>query len=49
MLRGEREDPIQQVCFGSDLPLAELLTDAHQELALALYQPLLARHQEVKG
>ncbi|MFM2158949.1 MAG: hypothetical protein RLZZ124_1423, partial [Cyanobacteriota bacterium] len=45
----ERSDPIQALCFGSDLPLAELLTPGVQELALALHAPLLERRQEVKG
>ena len=49
MVRGEREDAVQQVCFGSDMSLDDLLTDTNQELALSLYAPLLTHHQEVKG
>ncbi len=49
MLRGERRDPVQAVCFGADLPAAELLTPDLQQLALALHGPLLERRQEVKG
>jgi exodeoxyribonuclease V gamma subunit len=49
MLRGERRDPVQAVCFGADLPAAELLTPELQQLALALHGPLLERRQEVKG
>jgi exodeoxyribonuclease V gamma subunit len=37
------------LCFGSDQPLAELLTPPVQELALALHGPLLELRQEVKG
>jgi exodeoxyribonuclease V gamma subunit len=39
---------VQALCFGSDLPLAELLTPQSQQLALALHTPLLERRQEVK-
>ena len=46
--RGERHEAVQALCFGSDLPLAELLTPAVQELALALHEPLLAGHRVVK-
>jgi exodeoxyribonuclease V gamma subunit len=49
MLRGERRDPVQAVCFGADLPAAELLTAELQQLALELHGPLLERRQEVKG
>ena len=49
VLTGERLDAVQQLCFGSDLPLSDLLTDAAQDLALALHAPLLERRQEVKG
>uniref|UniRef100_UPI003F6990BB exodeoxyribonuclease V subunit gamma n=1 Tax=Vulcanococcus sp. TaxID=2856995 RepID=UPI003F6990BB len=49
MLRGERRDPLQAVCFGADRPLAELLTAELQELALQLHSPLLQRRQEVKA
>jgi len=49
MVRGEREDAVQQVCFGSDMSLDDLLTETNQELALSLHAPLLAHHQEVKG
>jgi len=45
----ERRDPVQAVCFGMDLPLAELLTSERQELAAQLYGPLLERRQEVKA
>ena len=45
----ERQDAIQQLCFGSDLPLRDLLTEELQELALDFHQPLLDQHQEVKG
>ena len=44
----ERRDPVQAVCFGADLPLAELLSPALQDLALQLHAPLLQRRQEVK-
>lgn len=47
--RGERQDAIQALCFGSDQPLAELLSPAVQELALALHGPLLELRQEWKG
>ena len=46
---GERRDAVQALCFGSDLPLADLLTPAVQELALALHEPLLAVHRVVKS
>jgi exodeoxyribonuclease V gamma subunit len=45
---GERREAVQALCFGSDLPLAELLTPQSQQLALALHTPLLERRQEVK-
>ena len=48
-VQGERLEAVQQLCFGSDLPLSELLNDERQALALALHQPLLERHQEVKA
>jgi exodeoxyribonuclease V gamma subunit len=44
----ERRDAVQALCFGSDLPLAELLTPHAQQLALALHTPLLQRRQELK-
>ena len=44
----ERRDAVQALCFGSDLPLAELLTPAVRELAVALHEPLLAVHRVVK-
>jgi len=47
-LRAERDDPVQRVCFGSDLPLGDLLTAELQTLALTLHGPLLERRQEVK-
>jgi exodeoxyribonuclease V gamma subunit len=47
--RGERHDAIQALCFGSDQPLAELLTPPVEELALALHGPLLELRQELKG
>ncbi|MFZ9748790.1 MAG: exodeoxyribonuclease V subunit gamma [Vulcanococcus sp.] len=46
--QGEREDPVQRICFGSDLPLRELLSEPVQALALELHQPLLDRRQEAK-
>jgi exodeoxyribonuclease V gamma subunit len=49
MLRGERRDPVQAVCFGADLPLEQLLTPELEALALALHGPLLERRQEVKA
>ena len=49
LLRGERRDAVQAVCFGADLPLAELLSPELEELALQLHGPLLLRRQEVKG
>ena len=49
VLAGERRDAVQQLCFGSDLPLGDLLTDDAQALALTLHGPLLERRQEVKG
>jgi exodeoxyribonuclease V gamma subunit len=49
MLRGERRDPVQAVCFGADLPLEQLLTPEWQALALELHGPLLERRQEVKA
>jgi exodeoxyribonuclease V gamma subunit len=48
-MAAERQDPVQAVCFGADLPLAELLTPDRQALAEALYGPLLERRQEVKA
>ena len=47
--RAEREDPVQRVCFGSDLPLGDLLTPELQSLALSLHGPLLERRKEVKA
>ena len=49
VLAGERRDAVQQLCFGSDLPLGDLLTEDAQALALMLHGPLLERRQEVKG
>ncbi|MGC6483049.1 MAG: exodeoxyribonuclease V subunit gamma [Synechococcus sp.] len=49
VVAGERLDAVQQLCFGSDLPLSDLLTDDVQTLALALHAPLLKHRQEVKG
>ena len=46
---GEREDPVQALCFGSDQPLAALLTPELEALALALHGPLLELRQEQKG
>jgi exodeoxyribonuclease V gamma subunit len=46
---GERSEPVQALCFGSDLPLAELLTSELQQLALQLHGPLLERRQEIKA
>jgi exodeoxyribonuclease V gamma subunit len=48
LLRGERRDPVQAVCFGADLPLEQLLTPEIQALALQLHGPLLQRRQEEK-
>jgi exodeoxyribonuclease V gamma subunit len=47
--RGERQDAIQALCFGSDQPLAELLSPTVEQLALALHGPLLEHRQELKG
>ena len=44
----ERRDAVQAVCFGADLPVAELLSAELQALALELHTPLLERRQEVK-
>jgi exodeoxyribonuclease V gamma subunit len=49
MQRGEQRDPVQAVCFGTDLPLEQLLTPERQALALALHGPLLEQRQEVKA
>ena len=46
---GERRDAAQALCFGSDQPLAELLTPPVEQLALELHGPLLELRQEVKG
>ena len=48
LLRGERRDPVQAVCFGADLPLEQLLTPELQALALQLHGPLLQRRKEEK-
>ncbi|QCH15634.1 exonuclease V subunit gamma [Synechococcus sp. CB0101] len=48
LLRGERRDPVQAVCFGADLPLEQLLTPKLQALALQLHGPLLQRRKEEK-
>jgi len=45
---GERCEAALALCFGSDQPLAELLTPAVEELALALHGPLLELRQELK-
>ncbi|MFM7651539.1 MAG: exodeoxyribonuclease V subunit gamma, partial [Vulcanococcus sp.] len=45
---GERGDAAQALCFGSDQPLAELLTPELEQLALALHGPLLELLQELK-
>ena len=47
--KGEREDPVQRVCFGSDLPLSALINPAMKQLAIALHRPLLERLQKEKG
>jgi exodeoxyribonuclease V gamma subunit len=47
--RGERQEAALALCFGSDQPLAALLTPPVQELALALHGPLVELRQEVKG
>ena len=47
--RGERQDAVQALCFGSDLPLAGLLTPELETLALTLHGPLLELRQELKG
>lgn len=47
--RGERQEAVQALCFGSDQPLAELLTPPVQQLALELHGPLLELRQELKG
>jgi exodeoxyribonuclease V gamma subunit len=44
----ERRDPVQALCFGSDLPLEALLTPATEQRALALHSPLLQRWEERK-
>lgn len=46
--RGERQDAVQALCFGSDQPLVEILTPSVQRLALALHGPLLELRQELK-
>ena len=42
----ERCDAVQALCFGSDQPLEALLTPEAQQLALALYTPLLNLWEE---
>ena len=49
MLQGERVDAVQQVCFGADRPIADLLDDKSQTLALAMFEPLREHRQEMKG
>lgn len=46
--RGERQDAVQALCFGSDQPLVEVLTPIVQRLALELHSPLLELRQELK-
>ncbi|MEB3185750.1 MAG: exonuclease V subunit gamma, partial [Cyanobacteriota bacterium] len=46
---GERQDAVQALCFGSDQPLAELLTPELEQLALKLHGPLLELRQELKA
>jgi exodeoxyribonuclease V gamma subunit len=48
-VRGERRDAVKALCFGSDQPLAELLTEPAQQLALDLHGPLLELRQELKS
>jgi exodeoxyribonuclease V gamma subunit len=45
---GERHDAVQALCFGSDQPLAALLTPELEQLALELHGPLLELRQELK-
>ena len=49
LFQGERVEAVQQVCFGADRSVRDVLDDKSQVLALALHQPLLERRQEVKG
>jgi exodeoxyribonuclease V gamma subunit len=49
LFQGERVEAVQQVCFGADRSVRDVLDDKSQALALALHQPLLERRQEVKG
>jgi exodeoxyribonuclease V gamma subunit len=44
----ERREAVQALCFGSDLPLGELLSPEVGQLALALHGPLLERRREIK-
>jgi exodeoxyribonuclease V gamma subunit len=44
----EREEAVQALCFGSDQPLAAVLTPELEALALALHGPLLEHRQELK-
>jgi len=44
--RPERGDAVQALCFGADLPVAELLTPPLQQLALDLHGPLVQGWQE---
>jgi exodeoxyribonuclease V gamma subunit len=46
--RGERQDAVQALCFGSDQPLVALLTPELEQLALELHGPLLELRQELK-
>ena len=41
--RGERQDPVQGLCFGSELPAAALLQPALEQHLLELLQPLQPR------
>ena len=48
LFQGERLEAVQQMCFGSDRPVQDVLDEQCQALALALYQPLMERRQELK-
>jgi exodeoxyribonuclease V gamma subunit len=48
-VQAERRDPVQAVCFGADLPIAELITPEWQALSEALYGPLIEHRQEMKA
>jgi hypothetical protein len=45
--RAERSDEIQATCFGASLSGGELLSPEVQELALALFTPLLDHSEAV--